>query len=140
MLNTTRNEFKKSFNAHFNLYVESEGTSSLNTRRLMIFYCVECGLKNLLLKQIGKNTYEDLQQYKDSIHKDVAGHNLKELTKEIGIESAYPLKSIKLKKGSVQPRQYNELWRYGVTVENEEDAQREEKTLYDIALWIKQRI
>lgn len=38
------------------------------------------------------------------------------------------------------PGKYNELWRYGAHIENEEEEQREEKTLVQIAEWLLQRI
>ena len=32
---------------------------SEKSRRLLLFYSVECGLKSLLMKDLGKNTYEE---------------------------------------------------------------------------------
>ena len=56
------------------------------------------------------------------------------MTKEVGIETRFPLKKIQLKGGGfILPGKYNELWRYGAHIENEEEEQREEK------LWFKLR-
>lgn len=111
------------------------------SRLLMLFYSVECGLKSLILKQIGKNTYEDLKSYYRIRGKKAPGHDLKEMTKEVGIEASFPLKKIQLKGGGfVLPGKYNELWRYGADVENVEEEQSEEKTLVQIAEWLLQRI
>ncbi len=111
------------------------------SRLLMLFYSVECGLKSLILKQIGKNTYEDLKSYYRMQGKKAPGHDLKAMTKEVGIETSFPLKKIRLKGGGfVLPGKYNELWRYGADVENVEEEQCEEKMLVQIAEWLLQRI
>ena len=63
------------------------------------------------------------------------------MTKEVGIETRFPLKQIQLKSGgSVLPGKYNELWRYGAGVANPEEEQSEEKTLAGIAEWLLQRM
>ena len=38
------------------------------------------------------------------------------------------------------PGKYNELWRYGAAIEDEEAEQSEEKTLVRIAEWLFPRI
>lgn len=111
------------------------------SRLLILFYSVECGLKSLILKKIGKNTYEELKSYYEINGAKAPGHDLKAMTKEVGIETSFPLKKIKLKDGGyVLPRKYNELWRYGAEIEDEEEEQSEEKTLVRIAEWMLQRI
>lgn len=140
-INITRSEFRRSFQNHYIMYTNTEDGMPERTRRLILFYAVECGLKSLILKNIGKNTYQEMQEYYDMCGKKIPGHDLKEMTKEVGIEASYPLKSIKLDKSRyVKPKQYNELWRYGATVEDEAEEKREEKTLLQIADWIRQRI
>mgnify|MGYP003204080650 CR=1 FL=1 len=140
-INVTRNEFRKSFQNHYTMYLNTKNGMPVRTRRLILFYAVECGLKSLILKKIGKNTYYEMEAYYDSNGKKIRGHDLKEMTKEVGIEAAYPLKDIQLKgDGTVLPQRYNELWRYGAAVQNEAEEEREEKTLLQIAKWIYQRI
>ena len=141
-INITRSEFRKSFQNHYTMYVNTDEGMPERTRCLILFYAVECGLKSLILKNIGKNTYQEMQEYYDLCGKKMHGHDLKEMTREVGIETAYPLKSIKLDKDRhIKPKQYNELWRYGAAVEDEEEEEkREEKTLLRIAGWIRQRI
>ena len=63
------------------------------------------------------------------------------MTKEVGIETSFPLKRIQLKGGGfVTPGKYNELWRYSAGIENVEEERSEEKTLVRIAEWLLQRI
>ena len=116
-INITRSEFQRSFKNHYGMYKNTGTDMPYHSRLLMLFYSVECGLKSLILKKIGKNTYE------------------------VGIETRFPLKKIQLKGGGfILPGKYNELWRYGAHIENEEEEQREEKTLVQIAEWLLQRI
>ena len=95
----------------------------------------------MILKNIGKNTYEDLKFYYEINGKKVPGHDLKAMTKEVGIETRFPLKKIQLKGGGfILPGKYNELWRYGAGIEDVKEEQSEEKTLVRIAEWLLQRI
>lgn len=140
-LNVTRKEFQESYKRHFQLYKRTQGNDK--TRRLILFYSVECGLKSLLMKNTGNNTYEELEEYcKKSQKKELAGHNIKAMLKELNPNSEYTLKNIKLKRGDriVRPEAFNQLWRYGVAVADEEDEKRAEEILEKIAEWIHERL
>ena len=140
-INITRSEFQRSFKNHYGMYKKTGTDMPYHSRLLMLFYSVECGLKSLILKNIGKNTYEDLKSYYTINGKKVPGQDLKAMTKEVGIETSFPLKRIQLKDGGfVTPGKYNELWRYGAGIENVEEERSEEKTLVRIAEWLLQRI
>ena len=140
-INITRSEFQRSFKNHYTLYKETGTDIPYHSRLLMLFYSVECGLKGFILKKIGKNTYDDLKSYYETMGKRTPGHDLKSMTKEVGIESFFPLKQIRLKGGgSVLPGKYNELWRYGAGIEDVEEEKREEKTLVQIAEWLLKRM
>ena len=58
MIPVTRREFRDGFKTHYNCYKGIQGYDK--SRRLLLFYSVECGLKCLLLKRIQKNTYAEL--------------------------------------------------------------------------------
>ena len=140
-INITRSEFQRSFKNHYTVYKETGTDIPYRSRLLMLFYSVECGLKGFILKKIGKNTYDDLKSYYEATGKRTPGHDLKAMTKEVGIESRFPLKQIRLKGGgSVLPGKYNELWRYGAGIEDVEEEKREEKTLVQIAEWLLKRM
>ena len=140
-INITRSEFQRSFKNHYTVYKETGTDMPYRSRLLMLFYSVECGLKSFILKKIGKNTYKDLKSYYEKIGKKAPEHDLKAMTKEVGIENSFPLKQIQLKGGgSVLLGKYNELWRYGAGIEDIEEEKREEKTLVQIAEWLLKRI
>ena len=82
-----------------------------------------------------------MKSYYEKIGKKAPEHDLKAMTKEVGIENSFPLKQIQLKGGgSVLPGKYNELWRYGAGIEDIEEEKREEKTLVQIAEWLLKRM
>lgn len=141
-INITRREFQKSYKSHYSLYKNSSSLSSIRTRRLLLFYSVECGLKSLIMKKIGKNTYEELKKYSEENKRYVHGHNLKAMAQEIGIEHQYQLKKIRLSNGGgdVSSERYNELWRYGASIEDEDEETTAEITLVRIADWIEKRL
>lgn len=141
-INITRREFQVSCKNHYSLYKNTKTSVSPRIRRLLLFYSVECGLKSLIMKNIGKNTYEELKKYSEDNQKRVHGHDLKAMTQEIGIEYEYPLKRIRLSKagGDIPPDRYNELWRYGASIEDEAEEIKEEETLLGIAEWIEKRL
>lgn len=141
-INITRKEFQESCKSHFKLYRNTKVESSPRTKRLLLFYSVECGLKSLIMKNIGKNTYEELKKYSEDNQKRVHGHDLKAMTQEVDIEYKYPLKKIRLAKEGcdVTPDRYNELWRYGASIEDEAEEIRAEETLLGIAEWIEKRL
>ena len=141
-INITRREFQVSCRNHYSMYKNTDAAACPRTRRLLLFYSVECGLKSLIMKEIGKNTYEELKKYSEENQKHIHGHDLKAMTQEMGIEHKYPLKRIRLAKEGqdVGSDRYNELWRYGAPVMDEDEEKRAEKTLLGIAEWIEQRL
>ncbi len=82
-IDITRNEFRKSYKEHYRLYQEGNSEVSPASRKLLLFYAVECGLKSLILKQIGKEHYSDLKQYSQNNGKHIEGHDVKAMILEL---------------------------------------------------------
>lgn len=134
-INVTRREFQDSYRRHYKMYREAKENNK--SGRLILFYSVECGLKSLLMKNLGKNTYEEFVECCGSDKKELKGHNISAMIKELNPRNDYCLKGLMLKKGGlVHPRQFNELWRYGVALADTEAEEKAEKTLVRIAEWI----
>ncbi|MCI8514685.1 MAG: hypothetical protein HFI93_08720 [Lachnospiraceae bacterium] len=138
-INITRREFQDSYRRHYKLYRETTGSEK--SRRLLLFYSVECGLKSLLMKDLGKNTYEEFVKCCGKEKRELTGHNISEMMKELNPQREYCLKNITLKRGgSVPPKQFNELWRYGAASADGEAEEKAEKTLVKIAEWIRTKL
>lgn len=134
-INVTRREFQDSYRRHYKMYMETNGNEK--TRRLILFYSVECGLKSLLMKNFGNNTYEEFVECCGGEKRELSGHNISAMIKELNPQNDYCLKSLHLKRGGlVPPKQFNELWRYGVALADEGAEEKAEKTLIRIADWI----
>lgn len=138
-INVTRREFQESYRRHYKMYKET--AENEKTRRLILFYSVECGLKSLLMKDMGNNTYEEFAECCGSEKSELKGHNISAMLKELNPQNDYCLRSITLKRGgSVPPKQFNELWRYGAALADGEEEEKAEKTLVKIAEWIDTRL
>ena len=140
-LNVTRREFQDSYRRHYRLYQNTNVSDK--SRRLVLFYSVECGLKSLIMKETGNDTYEELETYCETNGKyNITGHDIKAMLKEVNPRNEFVLKNISLEKGggSVPPMRFNELWRYGAAVADMEEEERTEKVLAKIAEWIKTRL
>ena len=138
-INVTRREFQDSYRRHYKMYKETTGNSK--SRRLLLFYSVECGLKSLLMKDLGNNTYEEFVQCCGREKKDLTGHNISAMLKKLNPHSSYCLRNIHLKRGGcVPPEKFNELWRYGAETEDGDEEEKVEKTLARIAEWIHTKL
>jgi hypothetical protein len=139
-LPATRHELKRSFEKHFHVYTTIDQTFHPMTRRLVLFYSVESGLKCHLLWKIGKNNTNDLQNHQGFDYLQAHGHDIKQLVKSSGISgsSQYILKSVSDIHGNkIEPENLHQIWRYGITVQKSRDEQDAEDTLKNIALWLK---
>lgn len=134
-INITRREFQDSYRRHFKMYKET--SSNDRSRRLILFYSVECGLKSLLMKDLGNNTYEEFAECCGNEKKQLTGHNISAMLKNLNPQNNYSLRNIRLKRGGcAPPEKFNELWRYGAATEDENEEIKAEKTLAKIAEWI----
>lgn len=138
-INITRREFQESYRRHYRMYKEATGNDK--ARRLILFYSVECGLKSLLMKDLGNNTYEEFVQCCGSEKKELIGHNINAMLKIINPQNSYCLKRIPLKRGGyAPPEKFNELWRYGAALADGNEEEKAEKTLTKIAEWIHTKL
>lgn len=141
-LDVSINEFRNSYKKHYELYKHGNRMVAVKSRRLLLFYSVECGLKCMPLQKIGKASYSDLQIYCKNKNGTFDGHNIKEMVKELGLDREYIIKRIQLKNagGTVESRQFNELWRYGVESADELEEEKVEDTLVELAEYIGKRV
>lgn len=140
-INITRKEFSDSCRRHYYLYKKTEDNANVNSRRLLLFYSAECGLKSCILRKIGKNTYSELEAYCKNNNKGNCGHDIKNLLSIAEIQHLDSLKTIRLYEGGeIQSRQFNELWRYGAKVADEKECEDAEEALRKIVEWLIVRI
>ena len=142
-IDITRKEFSDSCRRHYRMYKETEGTgtANVNSRRLLLFYSAECGLKSCILSKIGKNTYLELDAYCKANNKGSCGHDIKNMLRMADIQHLDSLQTIRLYGGrEIKSKQFNELWRYGAKVADEKECEEAEETLRKIVEWLIVRI
>jgi hypothetical protein len=109
------------------------------TRRLLLFYSVESGLKCFLLKKIRKNTTDELQSYHEYGYLKDHGHDIKFLIKSVNLEgqAKYTLKHYSAVHGrQIEPEQFHQIWRYGIETGDDSFEEQSEAVLKNVALWL----
>jgi hypothetical protein len=130
-------ELKNAFKKHYHVYSTIDSSYNPITRRLLLFYAVESGLKCYLLKRIHKNTTNELYAYYKSV--GLRGHDIRRLVKLVGImgKDAYHLKRFVMADGNlVEPEQFHQVWRYGIKTESAKNEAQAESILKNIAVWL----
>jgi hypothetical protein len=112
------------------------------TKRLLLFYSVESGLKYFLLNSIQKTNTTDLEGCFEYLQKH--GHDIRELVKsaKIGRQSNYQLQSFKSNalNRRIEPEALHQIWRYGIETKCPAKEEKAETILQNIAVWLEQRI
>ena len=141
-LNIKKTEFLKSFHVKYRLYLDLQNQENYITeRRLLLFYCVECGLKVWIMKEQMLNDYNELEKYSKKNQLDIAGHNIRNMLKNRGLHEKFRLKDLKTLQGTkVPPKEYNQFWRYDAQSGDLELENKMEKVLKNIADYLSERL
>jgi hypothetical protein len=131
-LHATKNDLKRAFRKHYKLYNVLQPQQHQMTRRLILFYVVETGLKYHLLGIIRKSNTNDLQNHYGNI-----GHNIRKMLQEAHCRGNFSLAEfLTEKKQRVEPEQFHQMWRYGIKAEKIEGENKAEDQLKKIAEWL----
>ncbi|MDR3138625.1 MAG: hypothetical protein LBT95_03010 [Treponema sp.] len=139
----SRRELKNAFSKHYHVYNAMDQSYHPMTRRLLLFYAVESGLKCYLLKNIHKYMTSELYTYKQFNDLQEHGHDIRRLVKFAGIsgQKDYQLGNLFMKNGdTIAPEQFHQLWRYGIESRVLENEDRIEVTLKNIADWLSSNL
>lgn len=137
--------YKKNYEAYYSLYIRNEHTRS---RRLLLTYSNECGLKYLVLRKWQILSYKDIEKLvtrkDDPRNEIITTHNLEKLIKELGQAGMFRFPTrLKTTKGiPINSDNFHQYCRYEINSESKlyseevafEDVQRK------IADWITERI
>lgn len=140
VIEVTSKEFRASFKKHYHCYQSIKGYD--RTKRLILFYAVECGLKYRLMKRTNQNSYSELLNVDgmDDLGKSQNGHNIKLLLRKNDI-FRFHIDPIHIydRRECIQSNQFNQLWRYGVTADFDEE--RDAEIIFEkIARWLDEEI
>ena len=133
-LPVSRHNLQKAFQKHKACYEALKDTHN-RSRRLILFYAVETGLKVYLLDKIQKHTSDDLFSHYDYKCLEKNGHDINIMLELAMLSGQFVLKTLRCKTGiQIAPSQYHQLWRYGLELADTADENEAETTLYNVVL------
>jgi hypothetical protein len=143
MLVADKKDYRRGYKKHYQLYKRlREGNSNVNSRRLLLIYSVECGLKYMLLDKWNEENPKNILDSNDSRKKDIlTSHNLEKILKELGQQGNFRFPQLAtVHKNVVVAETYHQLYRYCIrTQEKQQDKEEKmEETLNNVACWIEE--
>lgn len=143
MLIADKRDYRKGYEKHYQSYKRLKGENAdIYSRRLLLVYSVECGLKYKLLdKWNEQNPQKILAGIDDKKIKILKSHNLEKILKELGQQGNFKFPRLKtVHRDIVDAESYHQFYRYCINA-YEKQLDKEEKVedaLNDIACWIKE--
>jgi hypothetical protein len=127
-----KSDLKRAFIKHYELYNSLQPNHHQMTRKLILFYAIETGLKYYLLGIIHKSNTDELHQYYDDI-----GHDIRRMLKEANRGGQFILEGF-LTEGKqwAEPGQFHQMWRYGIRAKETGDENKAETVLKKIVEWL----
>ena len=136
----TRKNFENAFKKHYECYKTFLQDAHKKSKRLLLVYAVENGLKCLLLKKICKKDSNDLQHHSDYVkYMKYDGHDIKGMLAWAGAGGQFSVKTFKAgnkDEHNVAPHLLHQFWRYGLDTKDVSEEEDVERTLSLIAEWI----
>ncbi|MCW2276787.1 hypothetical protein [Heliophilum fasciatum] len=142
MIPFSRREMKNAWWRHYQAARQINDANTSNTRRLLLFYAVECGLKALIMVRNGED-YTGGRLSSRQFRK--IQHDINELldTLRAGKDLNLPvtaMNDLRSDDGNYISRQvyagdYNQMWRYGGSSQAYSDQELEDR-LERIATWV----
>ena len=136
-----RRDYKRGYYRNITAYRELT-EKNLYSRRMLLFYSIECGLKSLLLDKWGIVDMRQIEKDSDR-EKLLHSHNLRGILKELGYQGLLKLPTLKtIHNDPVDATSYHQAWRYGVPIVAG-DVEKEkclEQDLIEIANWLFERV
>lgn len=143
MLIADKRDYKKGYKKHYGLYKRLlRENSDVSSRRLLLIYSVECGLKYMLLDKWQEENPENILNGSDEGKKKVlTSHDLEKLIKAVGQQGNFKFPQLEtVHKNPVSSETYHQVYRYCIRVQEKEQKKEMmvEETLNNIACWIEE--
>lgn len=131
--------YKRAFTKHAYTYDRWNDGSTIS-QRMILCYCVECGLKCLIMQD---NCITKISQANEDIVAILGSHNLKNLLKEVGQAGNFKLVSFHTEFGEeVDPSQFHQFCRYCIEAKQSDldKINNLEEELNSVKEWLKEVI
>lgn len=143
MVLADKRDYRQGYKKHYTTYKRLQSTNDdVQSRRLLLVYSVECGLKYLLLDTWHVESPETILCGTDEKRKKVlTTHNLETILKELGQQGTFRFPHLTtVHRDSITTENYHQLYRYCVRLK-EKDKNSEsiyEDELRKVADWIEE--
>lgn len=143
MLIADKKDYRKGYEKHYQTYKRLKcANADVNSRRLLLVYSVECGLKYKLLdKWNEENPQKILEGTDDKKIRILKSHNLERILKELGQQGNFKFPRLKtVHRDIVDAESYHQFYRYCIKLQEKQsdEGEKVEDSLNDIACWIKE--
>lgn len=138
-LRADQQDYRQAFRKHCHAYSNWNATGSIISRQLIMIYCIECGLKYLLMRQEGIYQVSDARSDIQSV---LQSHDFLLLLKKIGC-SEYHFPAIRTKYNEpINPAAYHQVCRYALAPLNDSlgRLRQYDAELKRIVEWLKTRV
>lgn len=136
-IQANRKNYKGAYIKHAYTYEKLQDGSDI-TKRLILCYCVECGLKYLIMED---RKIMKISQADEEIYNILGSHDFRVLLKAIKKAGTYQFKNFQTEYGDiVNAENYHQLCRYCIDAKNISNINEYDKTLNKIAEWLKEVI
>ena len=139
-LRADQRDYKDAFQKHLRAYTNWEATGSSASKRLILAYCVECGLKYVIMKQ--EKIFRTSEAQKD-VSEALKSHDYRKLLKRLKQAGTYVFPAIKTNHcEDVHPGTYHEFCRYCIKPGDKYVGaiKQYDKTFEEIVEWIEEQI
>ena len=140
MIQANRRDYRTAFKKHLHAYSNWGDTGSLTSKRLILVYCVECGLKYSIMDS--ERIYS-VSEAQIDIQNDLHSHNIYKLLKRLNQSGNYVFHRIETIHGdNVDPNTFHQICRYCVPLidDHEKYLKEYDEQLGRIVLWLKERV
>lgn len=145
MVLADKKDYKRGYEKHYRTFQRLKQTNDdARSRRLLLVYSVECGLKCKLLDNWHENNPKEILDNKDDWRRPIiTTHNLEKILKELGQASVFKFPAaIETKHGDfVNSEDFHQFCRYGVEAKNKSDKEEKyEEELMKVADWLEEEL
>lgn len=148
MILADKRDYKKGYRKHYHTYqLLNSKNEAVLSKRLLLVYSVECGLKYKLLEKWEVVSSEEIREILSDKnhpkHTILGTHNLRKILKELGQEGEFHFPEMAtVHKDKISIGDYHQMQRYGIQADDRDIKKEEqlEKVLQKIAVWIEEEI
>lgn len=139
-IQAVQQDYKRAFQKYLHTYSNWDNKGSDISKRLVLVYCVECGLKYKLMESLKIHKIQDAQE---EIAEVLSSHDLQNLLKRLKITGEYVFPHIQTAHNDIVTlKTYHQICRYAIRPikAHEQLIQKYDEQLDSIVSWLKEQV